>query len=499
LAGISAGVGLLTGRAARGSAAKPTVLLRKTMRQRFLGVQVSPQSVFDEGADHMLDYLQREAEVDTLCVATHTPHGGMGRPKPNQFADHGVPQMPGSGKPLTSVWIPYDAKNFAGTRLRMPQGDPGLEEFAGRDVLDAVLTPAHRRGMKIYARHLEGFHENLIRSFPTFLKVRQLDVHGTAIPAPCWSNPEYRNFWHGYVTDVIRRYPIDGFLLGSERDSPLEPMLHHRTAPYCFCDHCRRRAARANIDADRAREGMAALHRLLLDDGIPVDGMLTSILRLWLRYPEILAWESLQSESKASLYSELYRTAKRLRPELDVGWHLPMYPLNHDLFTRAAWDYGRLAETCDFLKPSVYYDVNASRLHGTVAELERGYLREFKRHEIYDFFISALNLDAAKEPSYETAKTAKFSSDYVFRETRRCVVGCAGRAATYAGIGVDVPKDEIRSDPEAVGAAASAALSAGAGGLLLSREYHFMRKESLNAVRSAVRTNSTFLKPANPV
>lgn len=479
---------LLRGTACGLAASFVTRPSRAARNAPFIGVQVAPNSVFDEGPDHMLDFMQKEGGINTVCVSTHTLQGGSERPAAAAQADHGVPRVSDGQKPLTQVWLPFERRFYQGTSLGMPPGDRNAEELAGSDVLDAVIVPAHARGMKVYARHLEAFHEAVYQRFPAFAKVRQIDAYGQPSPAPCWNHPEYRAFWRGYVRHVTNRYEVDGLLLGAERDASLEPMLHHGEAPRCFCTHCRAGARKRGVDAERAREGLARIHALVKANENPLDGLLTSILRVMLRHPEVLAWETFQNDSKWSLYAELRALAKRTNPRLEVGWHLPMYPLNHDLFTRASWDYAELAKTCDFLKPSVYYDVNAARLHGTVGELgSRGYLREFGKHEIYDFFLTALGLDRAKEPTYERSRTEPFSADYVLRETRRCVQGVAGAAKVYAGIAVDIPHQRIVHQPKWCYEAARAAFSGGADGLLLSREYHFMRKESLNEVRRALR------------
>jgi hypothetical protein len=39
----------------------------------FVGVQLGPQSVFDEGVDRCLDLLQETAGVNALFVYSHTP------------------------------------------------------------------------------------------------------------------------------------------------------------------------------------------------------------------------------------------------------------------------------------------------------------------------------------------------------------------------------------------------------------------------------------------
>lgn len=452
----------------------------------FTGVQCMPQSVFDEGVENMLDFMQQEGGIDTVCISTHVMHGGGGRPSPADQADHGVPKTPNTDKPLARIWIPYEDANFEGTSLRMPQGTPETEDLGGKDVLEAILEPAHRRGMKVYARHLEGFHYPLLQYFPVFEKVRQLNCLGERVEAPCWNHPEYRAFWYGYVRDVLKRYPVDGLYLGAERDAPFGPLFHAATPAVCFCEHCAERARKSNIDVARAREGMQKLTRLMQTKELPLDGMFINILRLWMKYPETMAWETLQAESKWSLFAELYHFGKAVRGEIPIGWHLPMYPLNHDIFSRAGWEYDKIAQNCDFIKPSLYFDVNAARLYDAIPKMQQHYLRDFTNKEVYEFFQTIFNMDKSAEPTYEESETNPFSPKYVYHEAKRAADKCKGLARVYGGIGVNVPNEDIDQKPEWVYHAAKAALEAGCDGLLLSREYHYMTKGSLNAAKKAV-------------
>jgi hypothetical protein len=57
----------------------------------------------------------------------------------------------------------------------------------------------------------------------------------------------------------------------------------------------------------------------------------------------------------------------------------------------------------------------------------------------------------------------------------------------YPGVGFDIPGQGAASDPETVYEATRKAFQAGAGGLIISREYDEMRVPNLRAVGRAVR------------
>ncbi len=79
-----------------------------------------------------------------------------------------------------------------------------------------------------------------------------------------------------------------------------------------------------------------------------------------------------------------------------------------------------------------------------------------------------------------------FSPDYVYRETRRSVASANGKTKIYSGIGFDVP-GSAPDDPQKIYEATLKAFEAGAGGIVVSREYEEMRIPNLRAVGRAVR------------
>jgi hypothetical protein len=80
----------------------------------------------------------------------------------------------------------------------------------------------------------------------------------------------------------------------------------------------------------------------------------------------------------------------------------------------------------------------------------------------------------------------RFSSDYVFRETKRAVDGVAGsNTRICAGLGIDV--QDKNSTPESVRDCVQAVFKAGGSGLVLSTSHAAMRPENLSAVGATLR------------
>ncbi|MBC7235859.1 MAG: hypothetical protein H5T69_08455, partial [Chloroflexi bacterium] len=429
--------------------------------------------------------------------------------------DHGVPPKDPSARDLTMVWFTPHEPYYQGTILRhdlVPD-----REYAGRDVFAELAEPTRRRGMKLYARILEGFSRELPARLPNWSKILSIDVYGRPTHLPCWNHPDYRLWWLSTVEDLFKSYPLDGFKWGSERSGPLTNVLHGAyhggDVPNCFCEHCRAKGRALGIDPERAREGFRQLYELVravehselpepsrsADAGEArihahphpalTDGLLVALLRLFLRYPEILAWENLWHESREELAKAMYGTIKQIKPEAQVGWHLYHNGVNWFLWQRAEFDMARMVPYSDWLKPVVYHDIAGPRLRRDIAHLHSRILRELSEKQILHFLYAALGWDPALEPDLDELMERGLSPDFVYRETRRAVQAVEGQIPIYPGLGFDIPWDGnyFPSEPETVYQATLKAFEAGASGLIVSREYDEMRLDNLRAVGRAVR------------
>lgn len=463
------------------------------MRDGFVGIQVNPVGLYDEGIDHALDLMQETAGVNTLIAYTHTYYGAHNRPRDALAQDHGVPVRDERGRKLPGLWIRHHEERFRGTVLRH-RPDPEGTEYTGHDILADLAEPARKRGMKVFARFLEPHQARTMRYIENWSQVLSIDVYGRLHPNTCFNNPDYQRFWMSSVEDMFKTYPIDGLQYGSERCGPLSRMLFWDDVPTCFCDHCMARARAEGINGERAREGFQKLYEynLGLRNGTenPIDGAFPTFLRILLRYPEILAWEQMAHDSKEDLARRLYGAVKIIRPDARFGIHVDHQQSTWDLFQRAEIDYGELARYCDFVKPIAYHDIAAPRIKNWyLARAQKTLLRDTSMGLLAEAFYDLMGYDKTREPGLEEMDTRGFSEDYVYRLTRRIVDGVGGQVPVYPGIGFDVPygDDHFGGDPETVYRAVIQAFEAGASGIMLSREYAEMRVANMRAVGRALR------------
>lgn len=458
------------------------------MTDKFVGVQLGPHSLFDEGVDRCLDILQHRARVNAVMVYTHTHHFNFARPPAVLAGDHGVPVRDRPNRNLINAWVKTHPQYYEGTALahHWAAGDC---EYRGLDVLEELIEPCRARGMELHAQLLEGHGRLLPDLIDNWTQALGTDIFGRTTWFPCWNNPHYRNWWLGMVEDLFHSYPLDGLKWGSERSGPLSKLLFDGTVPFCFCRHCRE--AVQGVDADEARQGFEALHGFMSrvrDGERPADGVLLTILRLLLKHPAVLAWEQFQHDSRERVMAEMYGTIKAINPEARVGWHIYHAATSFDIIERALVDYAATSEYADYIKPVLYHEAAGPRLRGYIrGRYQAGPFGELEEEQTLQLLYRLFGWDANAEPTMDEERG--LSPDYVYRETRRCLAAVSGSTEVYPGIGVDIPLDRSRhwpSHPDEIYEGTLSAFEAGAEGIIISREYDEMSLDSLRAVGRAV-------------
>lgn len=478
-----------------------------------VALQIGAASFADEGVKPVLDILQERGAVNTLFLATPTwTRGTGGRQIPGHpFPDHGPQEYDHDwvGGNYATIHPEFYRNTILGTSGRAP-------DYAG-DLFEDVLPEASSRGMASYAWMEESSYAQALRDYPNFPQCLEVDVWGRPTPRPCFNNPDYRNWHLSIVEDYVKSYPLDGLAWCSERPGPLNLILQ-RTVPTelvtCFCRHCRELGRERGIDVDRARAGYRELldwnQRVGVGDR-PADGAFVTFWRTLLRYPEILAWQTLWTQSQRQLYRDIYGVAKACRAEVQVGWHV-YHEISFSPFYRADQDYAELSELSDFLKVVEYNNCAGPRFHTWIGNISRSLFADADPDQVYPLMLRWLGLD---EGEYERLPYTGFTADYVRRETARAVAGVRAGCRILPGIDIDIPVGQVpaaaedrrrrseapsgvnadessgeqltRCTREGVRDAVLAAFDGGADGVVLSRKYSEMRLENLAGAGDAVR------------
>ncbi|HTS26646.1 MAG TPA: hypothetical protein VMH81_12290 [Bryobacteraceae bacterium] len=462
---------------------------------KMIGIQVGAVSFVDEGVEKVLDEFQQDASINTLFIATFTYGRGIaGRQVPGQpLPDHGRQQYDNGSGPGTfhgGSYTRIHREYYHDTVLK----DFRAPDFGDFDVLQAVLPSAKARGMKT----LCWFEDVWSDSVPHVEQAQERHLDGTNATTLCFNNPNYHNWLLGTVEDYARSYEIDGIMWGSERQGAFSNALRgahggssgNPVKITCFCDHCENKARDRGINVVRARQGFEALANFVAtarQGRRPVDGYYVTLWRLMLRYPELLAWEMLWTDSLRDTYSAIYTKVKNVKPSVGVGWHI-WHNNSFSPIYRAEQDLSELAQYSDFLKMVMYHNCGGERMAGYIRNIGQTMFGDVPQQELLDFHYRVLDYkfekDLADLPKYG------FSADYVYREAKRAREALNGtKTLLWPGIDIDIPTNvaSSKSTPDGTRQAVLAAFKAGADGVLLSRKYSEIRLPNLRGAGAAIK------------
>lgn len=461
------------------------------MDDMFVGITLGPNSFYDEGIEHVFDTLQETAGVNAVAVYTIQSMTPGCRPN-GALADHGKP-IPFGRLGDNITWFKVREEYYGGTMLRQaarpPQG-----AWADKDIFADLEKPAKERGVRVFSRILEGWR----MPRPNFLKAHEIDMLGRLRDRPCYNHPDYINFWLSMIEDLFRGYPwLAGIYWGSENIGPIPSTLRGGN-PACFCEHCRRSAREKGVDPERARLGFVEFHALvqsLRSGGArPSEGAFIEFLRLFMRWPEIFAWERLWNEAYNRLPRLMQGAMKAINPRLELGWHGDHGATGLNMFKRAGHDFREMVEFYDWVKPCVYHNCAGPRLHDNLTDLNRSLFSDLSMDQMAEFHYAIHGYNSAEEPSAANLASkdldkARLSGNYVYNEMRRVVEAVQGRIPVYTGVGFGIPvwNQPAHEAPEMTYADCMKGFEAGADGILISREYDENPIPNLKAVGQAAR------------
>lgn len=455
---------------------------------KMIGLQVGAVSFVDEGVEKALDEFQQDADINTLFVATFTYGRGIaGRQIPGQpLPDHGK-QAYDTDTFYGGCYTKYDPKYFSDTvfkKFRAP-------DFGDYDVLEAVLPSARKRGMKTICWFEDVFRKDL----ENIAQLEEKELSGENAATLCFNNPNYRNWLLGMSKNWALSYDVDGIMWGSERQGAFSNMLgasHGRAEGghvTCFCQFCVAKAKERGINPERAREGFLELEKFVSaahKSQRPVDGYYVTLWRLMLRYPELLAWEMLWTDSLRETYAAIYENVKAAKPSVQVGWHI-WHNNSFNPIYRAEQDLQAIAPHSDFLKMVMYHNCAGERMATYIENVGSSMFGDVPKQELLDFHYRVL--DYKDEGTLAQIPLTGFSADYVYREAKRAHEGLKGtKTLLWPGIDVDIPTapDHSKCTPGGTRDAVLAAFRGGADGVLISRKYSEMKLTNLRGVGAAI-------------
>jgi hypothetical protein len=457
-------------------------------RKNFVGIQVRGFVWVDEGVDQVLDNIQKKGEVNTVWAYTFA-YGEQRLRQGAGFPDHGTPLGANNTGVNAGALYDYDPRFFTNTTLK----DFRVTGYGKFNVIEAVAPKAKARGMDFFAWDLNNPSPTLARTAPSYAELGEVDLNGRRTTNPCFNNPDFRAYLSGKIESLLIGYPelVDGIAWGCEREGPLNGLLSGGGNATCFCPFCLAKARDLGISVPRAQAGFREIGQLFRStpEQVP-DGYFSTFWRLLLKYPEVLSWETLWTDSFQGAQAELYGLAKSIAPAKPFGFHL-MQAMTFSPFYRAEEDYTKRRNFADFFKLATYNNAGGPRLATWLSGLSRGIFHDAKPEDFLALYYKMMNYD---EAPFDKLAQSGLSPDYVAKETKRALIGVAGQTKIYPGIDIDVPvlgagpaATDKRTHPDDVKHALQAAFAAGADGVVLSREYVEMWLANLTSAGDTLR------------
>jgi len=458
----------------------------KPAGELMVGIQIPAASFMDEGVTNVLDTLQEKGQINTLFISVFTYSGGAGGRQIQGFP------YPGHGKKEDR--FTFHGGNFATPHAEFYKDtvlkDTKAPDFGDTDILKLVIPEAKKRGMKVIP-YLYDIWRN---DTPNIDKLQEIDLEGKHAISCCAYNPDYRAFVTGLTRDLCTSYEIDGLIWGSEHQGPFNNVINgyflreYGNVPTCFCQFHKKAAENAGINFERTVTGYKKLMEYTknaMADKRPVDGYFVEFWRILMDYPEILAYEKLWTDGHNGTYANIYKTAKSVRKELQIGIHIWHNNSFHP-FYRAEQDYNKFTEYADFLKPALYNVSGGGRYALYINNIGNTIFRDVPKDELLKFNNHLLNYT---EPmTMDTLPKAGLSPDYVYRETKRALDSVQKKCKIYPGIDAGIPMEKDKPTlPQNVYDATKAALNAGADGILFCRKYSEITIENLEAGGRAIK------------
>lgn len=388
--------------------------------------------------------------------------------------------------PLNNIML------FAGNYIERSEAGRGgsyhqhPEFHEGPDILQRLQAPLAERDLSLTVQigEMWGYQPFYAPYSPT----AQVDAYGRVHRESCIRNPSWVDFQIASTEEMVRANPwIEGLMFMHERKGPLCSLFYssHYSGrqAYCFCEHCCRAADRRGIDTQRAREGYKALLRIVRSaeagDAAPPAGWFIAIWRLFMRYPEVLAWDQLWWDGLHDYRARVVGAAKMVKPDLHVGCHFQHASHTTNFLWRAGDDPARIAEYADWLKPSLYMGSSGVRGRKRLERVQEVLFRDVPLDTLRDFMGAIMLHDPNSYPDILADGEVAYGAPWIHDELRR--LKAQQSRPIMAGIGIGIPSGIQAETPELIRASIEACFAEDVGGILFSRHYHEMHPELLQA------------------
>ena len=405
-----------------------------------VGMQVHPHDIKFEGADAVIDNMQRLGAVTTvypICnyIEERQP------PRNSEFPHNPIRKVYHTkGGLYFEPHLEYYKKSVLKPQ-RTPDVD--LKDF---DALGAITDSAKENGMRVLAWILSLTDSILAYRYT---KYSMVDVYGKKVSGwLCPSYPEVRSYVSRLIEDIVTSYRVDGIFFDRFRfpewagyGKGFDPAFT------CFCKECSSRAKRNGINLSKTRKAMKRIADSVKENRIPEiiskfhnyrKGSL-DLAKIFVDMPELSEWINHRQDIITDFVSEAYKSVKDINPELEFS--LDLWPPSYSWLL--GQDYQKLRKYCDSLKFFSYHKLGGGEdMKAMFQELENlnpnleisSLLNLFYR---FFGFSGPNNLDELGEKG--------LAIDFVLEETLKALEETKEEVEVYPGIQIwDVTPEEVK-------------------------------------------------------
>lgn len=299
---------------------------------REVSARLFPWDFVDEGADNILDVLERDTLCNSIHVAFMLHHEK--RPLAEFYYPHNPRRKVYWTEDSRAYWH-FDPGFYRDSRIK-----PALTEnpeLRGTDWGRFSVDLARRRGMLIGA-HLSHTWIDKARAVAEYSDCLQRTITGKVVPGVmCVNSPDTRAYARAIFTELPTRYDVDfiqislqGFMgAPSYREKLTEVQRLVRVSlGACFCDNCRATAEAQGLNwnaiVDRVRWIADGHDRYNAKQAFELNLLLNSTAtasQLFVEVPELHAWMKFRCDSYTRFWKEIHTAAHAAKPGIDVRFN----------------------------------------------------------------------------------------------------------------------------------------------------------------------------------
>lgn len=333
-------------------------------RFREISASVYAWDLCDEGAETVLDHLQKRANVNSVYLVGLMHEERHPWPENTDFL-HNPCRKEYQTEDSVAFWK-TDSSHYGRIKPKTP-----TDFLRQRDWLAELIREAKKRNIKvgvelshtlIDGKRLEG----------ELADVCQKDIYGNPLlkthigenhRVPCLNNPDFKeyagklvrelaeNYEIDYLMNCIMPYPMPAQYLLTEYEEQLHPLEWVKEAPVlsgCFCESCKQEARKHGWDLEEIAEELLEIR----DKKIDITQTNITEAELLMENSALYKWMQFKRVSVTAFHRHLKQEIDRINPEIDkrLNLYITSHPEYAGIFGQDLGEIYDSVRVCGYLE-----------------------------------------------------------------------------------------------------------------------------------------------------